>query len=67
MARWPQKQQEVRVTPSAPAPAPASTEKVAPTFDFTRPHTDAHEGQQKYWVQNGWLYTRGTARPVREV
>lgn len=60
MARWPEKQKEDSVGSAPPT-------RVAPPFDPARPYTDAIEKQQKYWVQNGWLYTRGAARPVREV
>lgn len=43
-----------------------SVKKAAPEFDPSRPYTDAIEKQQKYMVQNGWLYKRGSAEPVRE-
>lgn len=68
MARWPSKREEVRiVTPPPESSATESLKPEAPAFDPSRPHSDAHYKQDKYWVQNGWLYTRGTARPVREV
>lgn len=58
MAREQQRQQEVSVT--------QPQRVVPPDFDPGRPYTDAHYRQEKYWVQNGWLYRRGTLVPVRE-
>lgn len=37
-----------------------------PAFDPKGTYTDAIQGQDKYWVQNGWLYKRGSGEPVRE-
>jgi hypothetical protein len=42
--------------------------KPPPAFDPGRPFTEANErGIGALWLQNGWLYRRGSAVPVREV